>query len=54
MLDLGCQLMMAGELNDLEQLSHVQVLLGRNDVDHLIKIVRLISFEQCTDISGQV
>lgn len=42
------------QLQDFEELGEVQVLLGGDDVDHLVEPVGLVSFFGGTDISGDV
>lgn len=48
------QILVAHEFSDLEQLSQVEVLLSGNDVDHLVKLVGLLTLEDGTNITGQV
>lgn len=53
-LAAASQVLVAHELSDLEQLSCVKVLLGGNDVDHLVKMELLVTLDDSTDITGQV
>ncbi|KAH3686596.1 hypothetical protein WICPIJ_002440 [Wickerhamomyces pijperi] len=41
-------------LQDFKELGGVQVLLGGNDVDHLVEGVGLVTLDSFTDVSGQV
>lgn len=54
MLAAASQVLVTHELSDLEQLSSVQVLLGGNDVDHLVEVELLVTLDNSTDITGQV
>jgi hypothetical protein len=44
----------AHQLEHLEQLLVVQVLLGSDDVDHLVKVVLFVSLSGTTEITGDV
>src|SRR4051812_26719975 len=48
------KVLVAHELGDLEKLSEMQILLGGNNVDHLVKVVLLVTLGDSTDITGQV
>ena len=44
----------AHQLQDLEELGKVQVLLGSDNVDHLVELVLVVSLDRSADITGEV
>lgn len=53
MLQSVCPLV-AQKLEHLEELLTMEILLGGNDIDHLVKLVFLVSLEGLAEISGDV
>lgn len=48
------QVLASGQLSDLEELSKVEILLGSNNVDHLIELVGLVTLSNGANVTGQV
>jgi len=46
--------LMAHKLNGLEELLQVKILLRSNNVDHVVKLVLVLSVKELADISGEV
>jgi hypothetical protein len=46
--------LVAQKFEHLEELLTMEILLGGNDVDHLVKLVFLVSLEGLAEISGDV
>jgi len=46
--------LVAHEVEDLEELGEVQVLLGCDDVDHLVELVLLPAFDRAADVARDV
>jgi len=54
MLATASQILVARQLGDLEELSKMQILLGGDNVNHLVKVVLFITLEDSTNITGQI
>lgn len=53
-LALVGNILVAEELDDLEELPQVEILSGGDDVDHLVEVILLVTAEELRDITGEV